>query len=108
MTPENFFRELTHEIHDSAPLLFSSSNPAPQEVLYLAALSEKHLFKQGDVRFAASPCNVFVYEISGSEFCMSMFILLSDEWCKKFFSKKPYFPGKKAKTRLFCCLKFFY
>ena len=97
MTPENFFRELTHEIHDSAPLLFSSSNPAPQEVLYLAALSEKHLFKQGDVRFAASPYNVFVFEISGSEFCMSMFILLSDEWCKKLFPKGLIFLEKRQK-----------
>ena len=53
---------------------------------------------KGDVRFAAFPSHFFIYEVQGSEFCMSMsdHIATEQQVLQEFFAKKVSdSPGKR-------------
>ena len=59
------------------------------------------LILKGDIRFAAFAYNFFIYEVQGSEFCMSMFDHSMQQVVEEVFTKKGPFSWKIAKLGSF-------
>ena len=50
---------------------------------------------EGDVLFAAFPCNLFIYEVQGTKFCMDMSYHSKQQVKQDFFPKMSRSPGKQ-------------
>ena len=71
------------------------------KIVYLGQFSTNRMFSFGK-KNPAFPFHFFVYEVYGSEFCMSVYHHIRQLVVQEFFPTRSAFPGKRQKLVFFC------